>query len=52
MGYLGHVISGKGVKMEAKKVIVIGDWPLPRSVKALRGFLGLTIIENLCRTMV
>lgn len=41
VAYLGHVISEKGVAMDTSKVQAILDWPLPSSVRALRGFLGL-----------
>jgi hypothetical protein len=40
--YLGHVISDKGVAMGADKVEAVRAWPLPRTVRAVRGFLGLT----------
>lgn len=39
--YLGHVISRKGVVMDDKKVAAVVQWPLPISIKAMRGFLGL-----------
>ena len=41
IGYLGHVITGEGVAVEPDKIQVIRDWPLPKTLKALRGFLGL-----------
>ena len=41
VAYLGHVISERGVAMDNGKVQAILDWPKPRSVRALRGFLGL-----------
>ncbi|XP_075088549.1 uncharacterized protein LOC142170516 [Nicotiana tabacum] len=40
--YLGHIISGHGVSMDNQKVQGVLDWPLPSSIKGLRGFLGLT----------
>ncbi|XP_058741863.1 uncharacterized protein LOC131614269 [Vicia villosa] len=40
--YLGHVISVGGVAPDPEKVKAILDWPLPRSLTTLRGFLGLT----------
>ena len=39
--YLGHGISHQGVAMDASKVSCILQWPYPRSMKDLRGFLGL-----------
>lgn len=40
--YLGHTISGHGVEMDNSKVQSVLDWPVPTSIKQLRGFLGLT----------
>ncbi|WVZ76731.1 hypothetical protein U9M48_024677 [Paspalum notatum var. saurae] len=37
----GHVVSRTGVSMDAGKVQAVVDWPTPKSVRALRGFLGL-----------
>jgi len=41
VSYLGHVISEAGVAMDPAKVQAIHDWPVPRSARAVRGFLGL-----------
>ena len=41
ISYLGHIISEAGVAMDSAKVQAVADWPQPRSVRAVRGFLGL-----------
>lgn len=43
IGYLGHLISEKGVvEMDPGKIKVVLEWERPQNIKALRGFLGLT----------
>jgi hypothetical protein len=39
--FLGHRITQEGLKMDDHKVKAIVDWELPKSVPALRSFLGL-----------
>ncbi|PNY17781.1 Ty3/gypsy retrotransposon protein [Trifolium pratense] len=41
IGYLGHVVSAGTVAPDPEKINAIMDWPVPHSVKTLRGFLGL-----------
>jgi hypothetical protein len=40
--YLGHVVSARGVCADLGKIQAMVDWPLSTTIKALRGFLGLT----------
>ncbi|KAK7286582.1 hypothetical protein RJT34_21675 [Clitoria ternatea] len=42
VAYLGHIITKNGVSMDPKKIEAILQWPRPKNVKALGGFLGLT----------
>ncbi|CAN1154462.1 Transposon Ty3-I Gag-Pol polyprotein [Linum perenne] len=39
--FLGHVISGKGVEVDPKKIEAIVNWVPPKNVPEVRSFLGL-----------
>jgi hypothetical protein len=39
--YLGHIIGGKGVQVPQEKIEAIMEWPTPKTLIELRGFLGM-----------
>jgi hypothetical protein len=39
---LGHIVSHEGVKVDPNKIKAMMDWLIPKTLKNLRGFLGLT----------
>ena len=40
--YLGHMISEKGIEVTNDKVEAIRSWPIPKSPKQIKSFLGMT----------
>jgi hypothetical protein len=42
VSYLGHVISSAGVAMDLTKIEAVANWPRPKTLRALQGFLGLS----------
>ena len=52
--FLGVVIGPKGVEMQKEKVEGVLNWPIPRNIKEVQKFLGLTnyyrrFIKNFAR---
>ncbi|KAL9255540.1 Retrovirus-related Pol polyprotein from transposon 17.6-like protein [Drosera capensis] len=41
IAFLGHVISGEGVKVDPKKIEAVTEWSRLSNVAEVRGFLGL-----------
>ena len=42
MEYLGHIVGCDGVWVDPNKIKAMQEWPRPKTLKSLRGFLGLT----------
>ncbi|XP_040379158.1 uncharacterized protein LOC121054199 [Oryza brachyantha] len=41
LSYLGYIIGVHGVSTDPEKVKAVVEWPVPKNIKQLRGFLGL-----------
>lgn len=41
VSFLGHIVSEEGIATDPSKIEAIKHWPIPRSVKEVRSFLGL-----------
>ncbi|KAA3487868.1 Transposon Ty3-G Gag-Pol polyprotein [Gossypium australe] len=41
VGFLGHIVSGDGVRVDLSKISAIVDWKSPKNVSEVRSFLGL-----------
>jgi hypothetical protein len=39
--YLGHLVSHESVKVDPNKIKAMREWPIPKTLKKLRGFLGM-----------
>lgn len=41
VNYLGYIIGNGGITTDPEKVSAIQNWPVPKNLKQVRGFLGL-----------
>ena len=41
VSFLGHVVGREGIATDPDKIKLIKDWPEPKNLRELRGFLGL-----------
>ncbi|KAG8501028.1 hypothetical protein CXB51_003120 [Gossypium anomalum] len=41
VGFLRHIVSGDGIRVDPSKISAIVEWKLPRNVTEVRSFLGL-----------
>eukprot|EP00873_Tetraselmis_striata_P026691 jgi/Tetstr1/446955/TSEL_034413.t1 len=39
--FLGHIVETGQIKMDPRKVEAVQQWPVPKTIKDVRGFLGL-----------
>ena len=39
--FLGHIVSQEGISTDNEKIQAVKNWPLPKSAKQVRSFLGL-----------
>ena len=42
ISFLGHIINDQGISVQQHKVKAVASWPVPTTVKEVKGFLGLT----------
>ena len=40
--YLGHIVSADGISTNPEKIAAVQNWPIPKSKKDVRSFLGIT----------
>ncbi|KAH0637918.1 hypothetical protein KY289_037833 [Solanum tuberosum] len=41
VAFLGHIVSGDGIKVNTRKIQAVQNWPRPTSPTEIRSFLGL-----------
>jgi hypothetical protein len=47
--YLGHIVSHEGVKVDPNKINSMMDWPIPKTLKNLRGVFEIDrLLPQVC----
>lgn len=41
MAFLGHIVSGDGIRVDAQKIEAVKNWPKLTSLIDIKSFLGL-----------
>jgi hypothetical protein len=41
VAYLGHLVSGEGIRMDPAKIEKVKEWPVPKTKKEVQEFMGL-----------
>src|SRR5215208_2961718 len=41
LAFLGHIMSGQGISPDPSKIDKVRNFPIPKNITELRGFLGL-----------
>ncbi|WP_223677331.1 hypothetical protein, partial [Escherichia coli] len=41
VAFLGHIVSGDGIRVDTQKIEAMQNWPRPISLANIRSFLGL-----------
>ena len=41
VAYLGHIITDNGIRPDPKKIIAVENFPVPKTRKNIKQFLGL-----------
>ena len=46
--YLGHIVAKDGIETDPKKITIIKEWPVPKTVTEVQSFLGCTNYYHKC----
>ena len=41
ISFLGHIVSAAGVSVDPSKIEAVKEWPVPKSAKEIKSFVGL-----------